>query len=422
MVAGTGRSALSGKPCFALAPGKFFDRQTWKENQMPFYYRLGTVPAKRHIRLRSSDQGYLGEGLYYEHVITTEGFARAYSIQYHLRPPTRNSKVQFVGTLDLTAAKDLPLRQHHFRAGQLPRAKDPIAGRVPVVFNDDLVAWRCKPATEQTELYRNAAADEVIYIHQGSGYVSSPYGRLNYRRGDYVVIPRTTTYQIVSDDIQKEDHLILECTGPVRLPPNYLNEDGQLKLGSPFYERDFHPPTELETIDQEEEVTVLIKDGSRLTRVTCPSHPFDVVGWDGFVYPYTFNAWDFEPLTGTVHLPPPAQQTFQCRGFVICTFAPRFLDHHPEAIKVPYAHSNVEADEVLFYSDGQFGSRRGVELGSMTLHPGGIPHGPHPGTILKSMDHDRTEEMAVMFDTMNKLQISTQAMEIDDPEYPFSWL
>jgi homogentisate 1,2-dioxygenase len=389
---------------------------------MPFYFRLGKLPSKRHIRLPNEGASYLNEGLYYEHVITTEGFARAYSIQYHLRPPTRNLLIERLPDVSVTAVDNLPLRQHHLRSGDLPRNGDPISGRVPFLFNDDLIAWRCRPKLPQETLFRNGAADEVIYVHQGSGHLLSSYGRLPYRRGDYIVIPRTTTYQLVSDNVQTEDHLVLECTGPVRLPPNYLNADGQLKLGSPYYERDFHPPTDLVTIDKEQETEVLIKDGARLTRVVFPHHPFDVVGWDGFVYPYTFNAWDFEPLTGTIHLPPPVQQTFDCRGFVICTFAPRFLDHHPQAIKVPYAHSNVEADEVLFYSDGQFSSRRGVALGSLTLHPGGIPHGPHPGTIVKSMAEQRTEELAVMFDTMKKLQLTPQAMQWDDPDYPLSWL
>jgi homogentisate 1,2-dioxygenase len=389
---------------------------------MPFYTRMGKLPPKRHIRFENPGPSYRNEGIYYEHVITTEGFSRAYSIQYHLRPPTCNTRVERLPDVELKSVDDQPLRQHHFRSGDLPRSGDPITGRVPFMFNADLIAWRCLPSTAQQRLFRNGAADEVIYIHQGSGELQSTFGRLRYRRGDYIVIPRTTTYQLVSDDIQKEDHLILECTGPVRIPPNYLNADGQLKLGSPYYERDFHPPTELVTIDREEPTDVVIKDGTRMTRVTFPHHPLDVVGWDGFAYPYTFNAWDFEPLTGTIHLPPPVQQTFDCRGFVICTFAPRYLDHHPQAIKVPYAHSNVEADEVLFYSDGQFSSRRGVGLGSMTLHPGGIPHGPHPGTILRSMSEVRTEELAVMFDTMNKLQLTPQAMQWDDPAYPLSWM
>lgn len=389
---------------------------------MSYYHRLGKIPPKRHIRFPRSGESFRNEGIYYEHVVTTEGFSRAYSILYHLYPPTRNLSVQRVGDLTLQSVDDLALRQHHFRTGQMGREKDPITGRIPMFFNEDLIAWRVRPEQQQQELFRNSAADEVIYIHQGGGTLVSPYGHLRYRRGDYIVVPRTTTYQLISDNISVEDHLVLECTGPVRLPQRYFNQDGQLLLGSPFSERDFHPPRELETIDKQVETSVLVKDQSRLSRIVYPEHPFDVVGWDGFVYPYTFNAWDFEPLTGTVHLPPPYQQNFECRGFVICTFAPRHLDHHPQAIKVPYAHSNVEADEVLFYSDGQFGSRRGVELASMTLHPGGIPHGPHPGTIEASKSHDRTEELAVMFDTERKLHITPQAMQWDDPEYPFSWL
>ncbi|REJ68173.1 MAG: homogentisate 1,2-dioxygenase [Planctomycetota bacterium] len=390
---------------------------------MPSYRQLGTLPPKRHTRLaRDVEESHLGEGLYYEHVVTTEGFERAYSILYHLRPPTRVRQVELVERVEPQAAEDQPLRHHHLRAGQLPREGDPIVGRVPLLFNDDLVCYRALPQEPQKELYRNGAADEVIFVNEGRGVVETPFGRLPYRRGDYVVIPRTVTYRIVSEAIEREDHLVLEVFSPVRIPARYQNEDGQLLLGAPYYERDFHSPAELVTVDDASDTPILIKDGPRLSRVVMAHHPFDVVGWDGFTYPYTFNAWDFEPLTGTVHLPPPYQQTFECGGFVICTFAPRHLDHHPEAIKVPYAHSNVEADEVLFYVEGNFNSRRGVDVGSLTLHPGGIPHGPHPGTIKASEAATRTEEMAVMFDTFRPLKLTAQAMAIDDPEYPTSWL
>ncbi|MBX3417543.1 MAG: homogentisate 1,2-dioxygenase [Pirellulaceae bacterium] len=389
---------------------------------MPSYRRLGKLPPKRHIILPNGENSFLNEGLYYEHIITTHGFDRAYSILYHLRPPTRVLETASAGQIPIEAADDRELRHHHFKTQDLPRGGQPVTGRVPMLFNDDLVAWRCKPDQPQEELFRNGAADEVIFIQQGSGYLETLYGKVPYRRGDYVVVPRSTTYRIVSDDIQKEDHLILECFAPVRVPDRYHNPDGQIYLGAPLYERDFHSPEELCLIDREEPTSILIKVHQNLTRVTMTHHPFDVVGWDGFLYPYTFNAWDFEPLTGTVHLPPPFQQTFECRGFVICTFAPRHLDHHPQAVKVPYVHSNVEADEVLFYVDGEFGSRRGVDLGSMTLHPGGIPHGPHPGTIMKSMEMDRTNEMAVMFDTDRRLHPTVQAMQVDDPSYPKSWL
>ena len=389
---------------------------------MPSYRRLGELPPKRHMQFEQPEPSYLNEGLYYEHVITTQGFDRTYSILYHKRPPTVVGRTETVGNVEIRPADTQELRHHHIKSQDMPRGGSPITGRMPMLFNDDLVCYRVKPDSSQDELYRNAAADEIIFVNQGSGYLQTTYGNLPYRRGDYIVIPRTTNYQLHSDDISLEDHLILECYSPVRIPKQYLNEDGQMLLGSPYYERDFHSPTNINTIDDETETPVLIKDNSRWTRVTMKHNPLDVVGWDGFLYPYTFNAWDFEPLTGTLHLPPPYQQVFEVRGFVVCNFAPRYLDHHPKAVKVPYVHSNVEADEVLFYVDGEFGSRRGVDIGSMTLHPGGIPHGPHPGTIMKSMEMDRTNEMAVMFDTDRPLLLTENALQLDDPEYPYSWL
>ena len=390
---------------------------------MPSYRRMGLLPPKRHIQLkRPVDESFEGEGIYYEHIVTTKGFDRAYTIMYHMRPPTRVTKVEMAGELKLEKAVPEALRHHHIETQKMPRNGDPISGRVPLMFNDDLVSYRCKPADAQREIFRNGGADEVIFINNGSGTLQTMYGDVPYKRGDYLVVPQSTNYMMRSDDWSVEDHLVLETYSHVHVPPRYLNPDGQMYLGAPYYERDFHSPAELNPIDQEGECSILVKDRTRFTRVTMAHNPFDVVGWDGFLYPYTFNAWDFEPLTGTVHLPPPFQQTFQCNGFVICTFAPRYLDHHPEAVKVPYVHSNVEADEVLFYVDGNFSSRRGVSIGSMTLHPGGIPHGPHPGTIMASMNEERTEEMAVMFDTDRKLHITPQALELDDPSYPFSWM
>ncbi len=390
---------------------------------MPSYRKLGQVPKKRHIKLpRNASESFAGEGLYYEHVLSTDGFSGPYAIMYHLRPPTMVNAVEHAGYVELNAAKDLPLRHVHLKTGEMPRGGGPISGRVPLMFNEDLVAYRCRPEHAQTMLYRNGAADEVIFVNQGEGHVNTTFGRLPYRRGDYIVMPRTTVYEMQPKQVDAEDYLVLECFSPVRIPARYQNAEGQLMMGAPFYERDFHGPSELSPVDNAVDMTLLTKDGQRLTKMTMPHHPLDVVGWDGWVYPYTFNAWDFEPLTGTVHLPPPYQQTFECRGFVICTFAPRYLDHHPEAIKVPYAHSNIQADEVLFYVDGHFASRKGVEIGSLTLHPGGIPHGPHPGTIMASMEVDRTEEMAVMFDTERPLRVTREALDYDDPNYPFSWL
>ena len=390
---------------------------------MPVYQRMGELPRKRHIKLpREMGNSYLNEGLAYEHVVTTAGFDRAYSIMYHLRPPTRVRDTKFTGRVSLEAASGLPLRHHHFLTNDVPRQKCAIHGRVPLLFSDDLVCYRCKPAHQQEILYRNGTADELIFVFHGSGRIESSFGVLPYKELDYIVIPRGTTYRMVADDIEKEDLLILETPDQYRLPPNYLNPEGQIKLGSPYCERDFHGPTEPMVIDDDRDTDILVKDGLRLSTVTMAHHPFDVIGWDGMIYPYTFNALDFEPLTGTTHLPPPFQTTFLTDSFVVCTFAPRHLDHHPEAIKVPYVHSNVDADEVLFYCRGEFGSRKGIDQGSMTLHPTGIPHGPHPGTIMNSMKADRTEELAVMFDTDKPLKVTKQAMEIDSPDYAVSWL
>jgi len=388
---------------------------------MPPYRQMGSLPRKRHIAHRQ-EPGYRNEGIYYEEVITTAGFGRAYSIVYHLRPPTRVRKIESAGQWKLEFAEEPLLRHHHLKSGQMKPAGDPITGRVPLLVNADVTIARCRPAQPQAELYRNAAADEILFIHKGHGTLSSMFGVLPFKPYDYIVIPRCLTYRLDFDTDEQPDLLLVEAANNVVIPPRYLNPDGQLRLGAPFSERDLHGPSELLVFDREEEISVLVKDGSRLTRYVLAQHPFDVVGWDGFVYPFTFNADDFEPITGTVHQPPPVHQTFEASGFVLCTFAPRMLDTHPEAIKVPYAHSNVQSDEVLYYVRGQFGSRRGVEEASFTLHPRGLPHGPHPGTIVASRAMTRTDELAVMIDTVQPLRLTRQAMEIDDPHYPYSWL
>ncbi|HVS36265.1 MAG TPA: homogentisate 1,2-dioxygenase [Gemmataceae bacterium] len=388
---------------------------------MPFYQKMGSIPRKHHIEHRR-EGGYLGEGIYYEEVLTTAGFGRAYSIAYHLRPPTRVRKVEAAGTLTVeTLAPDV-LRHHHLKSGAMRPAGDAVTGRVPLLTNADVTISRCRPAEPQAELYRNAAADEVLFIHKGRGVLSSMFGVLPFRPFDYVVVPHCTTYRLDFDAETPPDMLVIESAGNIVVPPRYLNPDGQLRLGAPYSERDLHGPRDPLVVDREQDVTVLVKDGDRRTRCTLAHHPFDVVGWDGFVYPYTFNADDFEPITGTVHQPPPVHQTFEAPGFVLCTFAPRLLDTHPDAVKVPYAHSNVQADEVLYYVRGRFGSRRGVEEASFTLHPRGIPHGPHPGTIIASRPMTRTDELAVMVDTVKPLGLTRQAMEMDDPNYPYSWL
>lgn len=385
------------------------------------YLSLGTVPKKRHTAHRTSP-GFFNEGIVYEEVISTQGFSRAYSIAYHLRPPTRVKHIEPAGEMRVERAEQPLLRHHHVKTGAMPAKGDPITGRVPIFTNNDVTLWRCRPNGPQAELYRNAVADEILFVHAGGGHLLTHFGWLPFQPFDYIVIPRCTTYELHVES-GPADLLVIESTGTIEFPRRYVNPDGQLRLGAPFCERDLHGPTELHTIDREDDTTVVIKDGERLTRYVLAGHPFDVVGWDGCLYPFTFNADDFEPITGTVHQPPPIHQTFESQGgFVVCTFAPRMLDTHPDAIKVPYAHSNVESDEVLYYVRGKFGSRRGVEQSSFTLHPHGIPHGPHPGTIAASKDVKWTDELAVMVDTFRPLFPTKQAMELDDPKYPLSWL
>jgi homogentisate 1,2-dioxygenase len=382
---------------------------------------MGSIPRKRHTAHRH-EPGYRGEGIYYEEVVTTAGFGRAYSIAYHLRPPTRVRKVEAAGEVRVVPVEQPTLRHHHLVSGRMERTGDAVTGRVPLMFNEDVSLARCRPAEAQAELYRNASADEVLFVHKGRGTLTSMFGVLPFKPFDYILIPHCTTYRLDFDPEVQPDLLVIEASNNVVVPPRYLNPDGQIRLGAPFAERDLHAPTETVVYDREQDTTVLIKDGSRLTRYTLAQHPFDVVGWDGMVYPFTFNADDFEPITGTIHQPPPIHQTFEATGFVICTFAPRMLDTHPDAIKVPYAHSNVQADEVLYYVRGKFGSRRGVEEGSFTLHPRGIPHGPHPGTIAASRTVTRTDELAVMVDTIRPLRLTRAATSMDDANYPFSWL
>jgi homogentisate 1,2-dioxygenase len=386
---------------------------------MPQYRQLGSIPVKRHIAHRPGG-GHKGEGIYYEEVVTVGGFGRAYSIVYHLRPPTRVSKVEAAGSMPIEFAPQAELRHHHLKSGPMPRSGSPISGRVPILLNDDVTISRCRPAKPQDVFFRNASADEIIFVHHGKGTLHTMFGPLPFRACDYVVIPRTTTYRIDFDG--DADLLVVESAGTLTIPPQYVNPDGQIRLGAPYSERDFHGPTQPAFIDEEKPTPVVVKDGERLTRYTLGQHPFDVVGWDGMVYPFTFNADDFEPITGKIHQPPPVHQTFDAPGFVLCTFAPRMLDTHPDAIKVPYSHSNVQADEVLYYVRGRFGSRRGIEEASFTLHPRGIPHGPHPGTIVASKDVKFTDELAVMLDTFKPLLLTRQAMEMDDPAYPFSWV
>ena len=388
---------------------------------MPHYLQRGTLPPKRHTEL-ACEPGFLGEGVRYEEVVSTEGFSRGYSIVYPLRPATRVTSIEPLPPPPPLVAADLPLRHVHLKTGVIDRAGDVVNGRIPMFFNGDVVLARCRPAHQQRELYRNAQDDEVLFVHAGSGRLETMFGPLRFGPLDYLVIPKCTTYRVEFDDVAAADLLVIEARGSIRFPERYLNPDGQFRLGAPFSERDIRGPETPLAIDDEGRHTILVRDADRWQRYEVASHPFDVVGWDGVAYPFAFNADAFEPITGRIHQPPPVHQTFRGPGFVICTFAPRLLDTDPRAVKVPYIHSNVESDEVLYYVRGRFGSRRGVDIGSFTLHPHGIPHGPHPGTLLASRSATWTDELAVMVDTFKPLQVASQAMPCDQPDYPFTWM
>lgn len=388
---------------------------------MPHYLQRGTIPPKRHTELPATP-GFLGEGIRYEEVVSTEGFSRGYSVAYHLRPATRVTAIETLPPQPPAVAADLPLRHVHLKTAALGRSGDVIDGRVPMFFNTDVVIARCRPAQRQAELFRNAEDDEVLFVHAGSGRLETMFGSLPFGPLDYVVIPKCTTYRVDFDDVTTADLLVIEAHGSIRFPDRYLNPDGQFRLGAPFCERDIRGPGAPVPVDAEGPHAIVVRDGARRQRYVVASHPFDVVGWDGVVYPFALSAEAFEPITGRIHQPPPVHQTFRGPGFVICTFAPRMLDTDPRAVKVPYLHSNVESDEVLYYVRGRFGSRRGVDTGSFTLHPRGIPHGPHPGTFAASRSATWTDELAVMVDTFKPLQVAGPGLAFDQPDYPFSWM
>ena len=317
-----------------------------------------------------------------------------------------------------------PLRHHHFKTADIPRRGDLYTGRIPMLFNQDMTAYRARPAKayDKFEYYKNGGADEIIFVFKGGGMLETVFGKLPYRAEDYIVIPRGITYRLVPDNVEEEDYLILESVGPVRIPQRYLNHEGQIKMGAPYSERDFHGPTEIITIDKEEDVD---DSGERRSALDARDHGASSFRcrWLGRIfYPFTFNAQDFEPITGTVHQPPPIHQTFEIRGYVVCTFAPRLLDTHPEAVKIPWVHDNVEADEVSVLCPRKFRFAPWNRAGSITLHPRGIPHGPHPGTIMASKDARARKSSRSCSTPSTRSSSPKQALALDDEKYPLSWL
>jgi homogentisate 1,2-dioxygenase len=290
------------------------------------------------------------------------------------------------------------------------------------MYNNDCVISVARPTDPMSYFYRNAQGDELLFIHEGSGTLETTFGTLPYSEGDYLVIPRGTTWRMQAGDGEQRMLVVEAYGGAIQPPKRYRNQFGQLLEHSPYCERDLRPPSELPVHEERGEFDVRVRVNDEVMTYTYDFHPLDVVGWDGFLYPYAFSIHDFEPITGRVHQPPPVHQTFEGPNFVVCSFCPRKLDYHPEAVPVPYNHSNIDSDEMIYYVSGNFGSRKGIEISSITLHPRGIPHGPHPGTVENSLGAERTEELAVMVDTFRPLKLGTAAATMDDPQYPFSWL
>ncbi len=384
---------------------------------MTYYYKLGELPKKRHTQYRQPDGS-----LYHEEVMGIHGFAGIQSILYHLRPPTQIRRAEIKMKVDIPYEEVGPLRPRHLCSMEIPERGDAVEGRIPLMGNSDVVLSVARPVKAMDYWYKFAHGDDVIFIHEGTGLLESQYGGLRYGPGDYLVIPTGVIWRLIPDDDVSQRMLVVEAFGHVVPPKRYLNHYGQFLEHAPYCERDIRPPEDLVTFDAVGEYEVRVKARQQITRFIYDHHPLDVIGWDGHLWPFAFNIADFEPITGRLHQPPPVHQTFDGPGFVLCSFVPRLFDYHPLAIPAPYNHSNVDSDEVLYYVEGQFMSRKGINRASITVHPNGIPHGPHPGTYEGSIGQKATEELAVMVDTFRPLRLTTFARNIEDEHYPYSWL
>lgn len=384
---------------------------------MPFYTKLGEIPHKRHTQFKKKSGG-----LYYEQLFGTEGFHGFSSLLYHTHRPTMVKSILTETDLTPKAVVSKNIASRMLKGFQAKPTDDFLDSRTIVLFNNDLnIALAAPKKSLRSYFYKNADADEVIFIHEGTGTLRTMLGNIPFSYGDYLVIPRGIIYQI-DFDTEQNRLFIVESFSPIVSPNRYRNNFGQLLEHSPFCERDLRTPETLETHDELGEFTIKIKKENTLHELVYASHPFDVVGWDGFNFPYAFSIHDFEPITGRVHQPPPVHQTFEAHNFVICSFCPRLYDYHPLSIPAPYNHSNIDSDEVLYYVDGDFMSRNHVEKGYISLHPGGIPHGPHPGAYERSIGQKETLELAVMVDTFKPLKLTQAALDMEDPEYAYSWI
>ena len=384
---------------------------------MPRYHTLGKIPPKRHTVFKDDNGNF-----YYEELFGTVGFDGMSTLLYHTQRPTQVKKILRSYDVAPKIAVDKNMKSISLNGFKLLAEKDYLKSRVPVLVNNDCQISLASPSQSLRDyFYKNTDADEVIFVHQGSGKLRSMLGNIDFGYGDYLVIPRGMIYQIDFDTAENR-LFIVESKSPIYTPKGYRNWFGQHLEHSPFCERDLHPPSELETYNEKGDFLIKVKKQDTIHEYIYAAHPFSVVGWDGYNFPYKFSIHDFEPITGRVHLPPPIHQTFESAGFVICSFVPRLYDYHPDAIPAPYNHSNIDSDEVLYYVDGDFMSRNNIEKGQITLHPAGIPHGPHPGAMERSIGKKETQELAVMVDTFKPLMVTEEAMKLADNDYYKSWL
>ncbi len=390
---------------------------------MPYYFKLGQLPRKRHIQFRRPDGA-----LYSEEVFGTEGFVGPTTTLYHIHPPTQVTGWKAMYSTTPRYVEPDTMRMRHLKTTPMQPKGDPVTGRVILFGNPDCEMSVCVPAEPMGYHYKNGMGDECIFVHHGSGTVHTAFGALRFRRKDYIIIPKGTIYRMVFDETAKGEPnpriLVIETANGSHIlpPPRYLSrKTAQFLEHAPYCERDLRTPELPLTFDESGDFEVRIKARNSVHRYVYDYHPLDVVGWDGCYYPYLFNIDDFSPITGMLHMPPPTHQTFEAQNFVICSFCPRALDYHPDAVPIPYNHSNLDSDEVLYYVEGNYKARKGIEIGSVTLHPQGIPHGPHPGTVEASVGKQWTNELAVMCDTFRPLLPTAAALELDDAAYPASW-
>jgi homogentisate 1,2-dioxygenase len=385
---------------------------------MAFYVKVGKVPPKRHITFYKDD----GKSLYREELFSTLGFSGIYSNKYHIYMPTQVKKIGESPGNDSNDWPDAPLQYYHFFTEKKKTGGDILSSRNEFLKNDNCVISTANVSEDSDFFFRNSYAHELIFVHRGEGEFLSEYGRLPFEKWDYIVVPKGTTYQIKFDNYDDNKLMMVESSTPFDIPRHFRNEYGQLTEEAPYYERDFKVPQFSEPVDNQGDFELILKLRDRYFKYLLPNHPFDVVGWDGFLYPYTFNLKEYAPKVGKIHLPPPVHLMFTTKHFVVCNFVPRLYDYHPQSIPAPYYHSNVDSDEVLYYVHGDFMSRKGIKEGSITLHPMGIPHGPQPGKTEASIGKKETDEYAVMIDTFESLRVTKNVKDTMVKDYSQSWL